>query len=149
MPYQIGGSLFNTFMVTAEIPLKLAAVIEWLNVPAFAILVAVMLAYIVLGFFMDIMAVIVFAVPILHPVLVALGFDPIWLAVITMITVLMGHISPPIGIVVYALSAVVGVPVLKVFKGALPFLAAIFIGLVIIMIFPQIALLLPSLMIPG
>lgn len=108
-----------------------------------------MLAYIVLGFFMDIMAVIVFAVPILHPVLVALGFDPIWLAVITMITVLMGHISPPIGIVVYALSAVVGVPVLKVFKGALPFLAAIFIGLVIIMIFPQIALLLPSLMIPG
>lgn len=145
----IGGILFNTFMVTAEIPLKLAAVIEWLNVPAFAILVAVMLAYIVLGFFMDIMAVIVFAVPILHPVLVALGFDPIWLAVITMITVLMGHISPPIGIVVYALSAVVGVPVLKVFKGALPFLAAIFIGLVIIMIFPQIALLLPSLMIPG
>jgi len=142
----IGGIIFNTFMVTAEVPQKLATLIMNLQVPPFAVLVAVLLSYIVLGFIMNIMAVVVFAVPLLHPLLVTLGIDPIWLAVLTMTTVTMGHISPPIGIVVFALSAVVEVPVVKIFKGALPFLASSIVCLIILILFPKISLILPHLM---
>lgn len=146
----IGGIIFNTFMVTAEVPQKLATFIMDLQIPPFAVLVVVLIAYIVLGFIMNIMAVVVFAVPLLHPLLVTLGFDPIWLAVLTMTTVTMGHISPPVGIVVFALSAVVGVPVVKIFRGALPFLAASLLCLIILMYFPEISLFLVHLMkVPG
>lgn len=147
----VGGAIvFSRFMVVSELPLYLAEYLRNLSVSPYVILGLVLIFYILIGFIMDIMSVIMIMAPILHPILVALEFDPVWIAVITMLTVLMGHISPPVGIVVYGLSAyVTDVPVMTIFKGALPFLGAMLVCLIILIFFPQIALFLPHLMIPG
>ena len=81
--------------------------------------------------------------PVLHFMLVGLGFDPVYLGAITMITILMGQISPPFGIVVFGLKAyVTDVPVWTIYRGCLPFLAVMLIGLAIVVYFPDIALFL-------
>ena len=103
--------------------------------------------FVLMGFILEITAVILLAIPILHPILVSLGFDPIWLGVLTIITVVMGNISPPFGIIVFAIAgAVKDVPLFTIFRGALPFLAAMFVCLVIVVLFPEIATFLPYLM---
>ena len=145
-----GAMVFSRFMVVSEIPLRLAEAIGALDVSPYIVLAIVLIFYILIGFIMDIMSIILIAAPILHPILVGLGFDPVWLAVITMITVLMGHISPPVGIVVYGLSGYVrDVPVFTIFRGALPFLAAMLVCLLIVIRFQIIALWLPYLMRPA
>lgn len=145
-----GAMVFSRFMVVSEIPLRLAEAIGALEVSPYVVLAIVLIFYILIGFIMDIMSIILIAAPILHPILVGLGFDPVWLAVITMITVLMGHISPPVGIVVYGLSGYVrDVPVFTIFRGALPFLVAMLVCLLILIRFEIIALWLPYLMRPA
>lgn len=146
----IGATMLGRFMAITDIPFELADYISGLSVSPYVVLVAVLILYILIGFVMDIMAMLLLVIPIFHPVLAGLGFDPVWLAVITIITVLMGHISPPVGIVVYALSGMVkDVPMFTIFRGALPFLGAMLVCLIILIAFPQIALFLPHLMRPG
>ena len=142
-----GAMVFSRFVTVTEIPLHLAEIIGRLSVSPYVVLAIVLIFYILIGFIMDIMSIILLAAPILHPILVGLGFDPVWLAVITMITVLMGHISPPVGIVVYGLSGYVkDVPVFFIFRGALPFLGAMMVCLIILVAFPVIITLLPTMM---
>ena len=105
--------------------------------------------YIMVGFILDIMSVILLVAPILHYILVGIGFDPVWIAAITMITILMGQISPPFGIVVFGLSSYVpDVPIWTIYRGCIPFLLAMLVGLIIVVYFPPVALFLPSLMVP-
>ena len=95
---------------------------------------------------MDIMSVVVIVAPIIHPILVGMGFDGVWIAVLTLLTILMGQITPPVGIVVYGLSAYVpDVPISTIFRGVFPFLAAMFVCLIILFFFPEISLFLPHL----
>ena len=85
----------------------------------YLVLIIVLLFYILIGFVMDIMSIILLAVPIIHPILVSLGFEPVWLAALTMVTILMGNISPPVGIVVFGLSSFVpDVPIFTIFRGS-------------------------------
>jgi len=143
----IGAKLFSHFMTVTEIPLMLTDIIAQMSVPPYLILVIILVFYVLVGFFLDILAVLVLTVPILHPILVSLGFDPILLGVLVILTSVMGSISPPFGVVVFALSGfVTDVPLFTIFRGALPFLAAMFAGLVVILVFPQIAVFLPHLM---
>ncbi len=143
----MGAMVFSSFMTTTEIPLDLANYIAGLALPPQVILAIILVTFVLIGFVLDIMAVIMLVVPILHPILVGLGFDPIWLGVLVIITVIMGHISPPFGVVVFSIGGVVrDVPIFTIFRGALPFLGAMFVGLVLIVIFPDIALILPHLM---
>ena len=93
---------------------------------------------------MDIMPCIILTIPILFPVVVALGFDPIWYGVIMVLVIEMGMITPPVGINVFILSGVTGIPISTVFRGVWPFVAAELICILIITVFPQIALFIPS-----
>jgi len=147
----VGGAMvFSRFIALTQLPMVLAGTIGALAISPYAVLAIVLIFYILVGFIMDIMAMILLLAPIFHPVLVALGFDPVWLACITIVTVLMGHISPPVGIVVYALSGMVkDAPVFTIFRGALPFLGAMLVCLIILIVFPEIVLVLPNLMRPG
>ena len=95
---------------------------------------------------LDIMAAIVLTVPIIHPTILALGFDPIWYGVVMVIVMEMGMITPPIGINTFVLAGITDAPVGIIFKGVLPFVAAMFVCIIIITIFPQIALFLPEMM---
>jgi len=100
-----------------------------------------MLMYLVLGCLMDAMAMIILTIPIIFPVIVALGFDPIWFGVIIVMTVELGLIHPPVGMNVFVIKSVVhDVSFSTIFKGVLPFIATDIIRLIILIAFPILAL---------
>lgn len=89
-------------------------------------------------------------VPIIYPALLAMGIDPVWFGVLVVVTIMIGNVTPPVGIVVYAVGGIVKeVPLFTIFRGIWPFLFAMLLALVILIAFPQISLLLPTHMIPG
>jgi C4-dicarboxylate transporter DctM subunit len=146
----IGAIIFSSMLALSTLPFALVDFIQSFAVNRFVVLSAILLLFIILGFFLDIMSILLILLPVVFPVIKALGFDPIWFGVLTVVTVLMGQISPPVGIVVYSVSGVVkDVPVMAIFRGAFPFFIVMGICLVILVVFPQISLLLPHLMTPA
>src|SRR5690606_14230110 len=105
----------------------------------------IILAYVVLGMFMDGLAMLVVTVPIVYPIVMSFGFDPIWFGVVVVIVIEMGMITPPVGMNVFVVRGVAGdVPLATIFRGVFPFLLAMVVALVLIILFPQIALILPD-----
>ena len=138
-----GALVLTRFITISELPARLAEMVSAINLPPIAILWFIMIFYIIIGFILDIMSIILIVAPVLHFVLVGLGFNPVYLGSITMITILMGQISPPFGIVVFGLKAFVpDVPVWTIYRGCLPFLGAMLIGLAICIHVPAISLFL-------
>ena len=138
-----GALVLTRFITISELPARLAEMVSSINLPPIAILWFIMIFYIIIGFILDIMSIILIVAPVLHFVLVGLGFNPVYLGAITMITILMGQISPPFGIVVFGLKAFVpDVPVWTIYRGCLPFLGAMLIGLAICIHVPAISLFL-------
>ena len=133
-----------------EIPFSLARFVGGMTVSDTVVMLALLMVYIILGFFMDIMAVMVLTMPIIFPIILATGIDHVWFAVLVVLSVMMGLVTPPVGIVVYAVGGLVrDVPLFTIFRGIWPFLYAMLIALVILIAFPQISLWLPSMMRPG
>ena len=101
----------------------------------------------ILGCFIDALALVLLTIPIFYPVAVdTLGYDPIWFGVIIVLVVAMGVITPPVGMNVYILKGVVpDIPLETMFKGVWPFLMAIVVCIALLMIFPEITLFLPNL----
>jgi TRAP-type C4-dicarboxylate transport system permease large subunit len=92
----------------------------------------------------------VLVVPITYPTLTAMHFDPVWFGVLVVLTAMMGLITPPVGMAVYAVTGMVkDVPMFTIFRGIWPHLYAMLVAMVILIAFPQISLVLPNLMKPG
>jgi C4-dicarboxylate transporter DctM subunit len=95
---------------------------------------------------MDALALVTLTIPIIYPVVLTLGFDPIWFGVIIVLVTEMGVITPPVGINVYVIKGVAeDVPLETIFKGIFPFLGALIVAVAILLAIPQIATFLPSL----
>ena len=140
----IGALLFGYFLTITQTPQKLTEFLTGLGVGRYGVLALIMLMYLVLGCLMDAMAMIILTVPIIFPVVTALGFDPIWFGVIIVMTVELGLIHPPVGMNVFVIKSVVkDVSFTTIFKGVLPFVATDIVRLVILIAFPVIALWLP------
>ena len=143
----IGAMIFSSMLALSTLPFALVDIITAISINRWIVLILILILFIILGFFLDIMSILLILLPVTTPVILALNFDPVWMGVLTIVTVLMGQISPPVGIVVYAVGgAVPDVPMMTIFKGAAPFFLATLVCLVILIIFPQISLLLPNLM---
>ena len=112
----------------------------------YAIFAGIIVLYILLGMFLEIFGAIVLTIPVIFPLVMKMGFDPIWFGVIIVLVIEMGLITPPVGLNVFALAGVTGVPLDRIFRGVLPFVGAIIICIILMALFPQIALFLPSLM---
>jgi TRAP-type C4-dicarboxylate transport system permease large subunit len=96
---------------------------------------------------MEGMAIMVLTLPVVFPLVMQLGFDPIWFGVIVTLFIEMGLITPPIGVNVFIVGGIVKeVPMYAIFRGVMPFFIAMIICLIILMVFPQIALFLPRTM---
>jgi tripartite ATP-independent transporter DctM subunit len=146
----IGAHIFNPFLALTQIPEDLAQLLIDLELPRFVIMLILMAAYIVLGTFLEGFAMMVLTLPIVHPLILALGYDPIWFGVVMVIVLEMGLISPPVGVNVFVVKGVAeDVPLRDIFAGIIPFWIAMAVCLVILLIFPQIALILPNTMISG
>ncbi|WP_275093905.1 TRAP transporter large permease subunit [Brevibacterium aurantiacum] len=102
------------------------------------------LIYLVLGFFMDQMAIIALTVPVTLPVVEALGFDPIWFGVIVILLAEIGLITPPLGLNAFVVSRAAGIRVETVFMGSVPFIIAMLIVTTLIFVFPDLSLFLTT-----
>lgn len=143
----IGATLLGAFLAVTQLPYELADAVSRLPVNPYVILLLILVVYIVLGCFMDSMAMILLTVPIFFPVVMALKFDPIWFGIIIVRVTEIGQITPPVGINVFVLKGVAGdVPMGTIFRGILPFFFADLLHVAMLIAFPQVVLFLPNLL---
>jgi C4-dicarboxylate transporter DctM subunit len=141
-----GAVVFGHFMTVSRIPFLLADWLGGLPIHPMAVMTIIVFIYFIGGFFMDSMGLIVVTVPIFFPIVEKLGFDPIWFGVIIVLVGEMGVITPPVGVNVFVIKGIApDIPLERIFRGILPFLVALIIFTILLMIFPQIATFLPSL----
>lgn len=142
----IGASVFCKFLAITKLPMNLAHAIEDLNVSRYIVLAVITLIYILLGALMDEVPMIMLTVPIFLPILEQLGFHPIWVGIYIVLVVEMGAICPPVGMNCFIISGIAkNVPLARIYKGILPFLAILCLAVAIIAVFPEIVLVLPRL----
>lgn len=140
--------IFGRFIAISRIPFAMAEWAAALDLPSFAVIAIILLIYLLLGCFIDALALILLTIPIFLPVAVTvLGYDPIWFGVIIVMVVAMGVITPPVGMNVYIVKGVArDVPLETIFRGVWPFLFAIVVCLALLITFPALATFLPSLL---
>ena len=142
-----GATVFGHFLAITRIPFDIANWVTGLNLAPAAIMAMIIMVYLLGGCFIDALALIMLTVPIFYPVVTSLGFDPLWFGVIIVLVTQVGVVTPPVGINVYVVSGVArDVPLETIFKGVLPLLAALVVGILLMIPFQQIALYLPGLM---
>jgi len=142
-----GAITFGHFLAFTRLPFVVANWVAGLPLPKDAIMLLIIFLYVIGGCFMDALAMVLLTIPIVFPLVTAMGFDPIWFGVIIVLVAEMGAMTPPVGINVYVLSGIAKeIPMEIIFKGAFPFVLCVMVCILILMVFPQIALLLPSLM---
>ncbi|NTV59227.1 MAG: TRAP transporter large permease [Deltaproteobacteria bacterium] len=142
-----GANVFTYFLALSTIPASVSAWMAALQVSKYVVLTIIIVIYLILGCFLDAISMMVLTMPVIFPVVKALGFDPIWFGVVCVIMMEAGLITPPVGLNVYTLAGVAkDVPMATIFRGAFPFLFAMLAVTIIITIFPGIALYLPSMM---
>lgn len=140
-----GAIVFGHFMAVSKIPFQLADWVGGLPLHPMAIMGVIIFIYFIGGFFMDSMALIVVTLPIFYPVVRKLGFDPIWFGVMIVLLCEMGVLTPPVGVNVFVIKGIApDVPLNQIFRGIFPFLGAIILLAIVILIFPGIATWLPS-----
>ena len=141
----IGALLFGYFLTITQTPQKVTEFLTGLGIGRYGVLALIMLMYLVLGCLMDALAMIILTVPIIFPVIKELGFDPIWFGVIIVMTVELGLIHPPVGMNIFVIKSVIeDVKISTIFYGVMPFIVTDILRLIILIMFPAIALYLPS-----
>jgi tripartite ATP-independent transporter DctM subunit len=141
------ATIFGRFVAVAQIPQGLAEGLGNLSLPPFGVFLIIIVIYLIGGCFLDGLPLIMITVPIFYPIVMQLGFDPIWFGVIITLVCCMGMITPPVGVNVFIMSGVAkDVPLEKIFKGVWPFLMCILTAIVLCMIWPEIILGLPRLL---
>jgi tripartite ATP-independent transporter DctM subunit len=146
-----GAVVFGKFLAVTRIPFTTASYIGGLEIPALAVMGLIVLIYFLGGCFMDSLAMVMLTVPVFFPVVMDLGYDPIWFGVIIVLVTEMGVITPPVGINVYVVYGVTtamkqNISLESIFRGIYPFLMATIVGVALLCLFPQIVTFLPSLM---
>ncbi|RED37707.1 tripartite ATP-independent transporter DctM subunit [Rhodopseudomonas thermotolerans] len=144
----IGAICFGYFLTITQTPQHITEFLTGLGIGPYGVLALILLMYLVLGCVMDAMAMVILTVPIVFPLITALGFDPIWFGIVIVMTVELGLISPPVGMNVFVIKSVIkDVSMSTVFKGVAPFVITDLIRLMILIAFPIIAVWLPMRMI--
>lgn len=141
-----GSAIFGHFLGVTEIPMIAAKWASSLPVPGWVIMVLIVVIYLIGGSIMDDLAFMVLATPIFFPTAVQLGYDPIWFGILICVTLMIGGIIPPVAIYVFILGNITGLPFKTIYKGVVPFLSALVLALLLLFVFPQIALWLPNLL---
>ncbi|MBW2066912.1 MAG: TRAP transporter large permease [Deltaproteobacteria bacterium] len=143
----ISAMVFGYFLAVTRLPFELANVVGGLAVNRYIILMGILAVYIILGCMMVPMAMIILTIPIVFPLIVDQGFDPIWFGIITVRIFEIAQITPPVGMNVFVIKGVAeDVPMGTIYKGIFPFFVADIVHLILLILFPQIALFLPGLM---
>lgn len=142
----IGAYIFGYFMTLSGIPQKVITAVQAMNLNRWVVMIAICLSYFIFSMFMDELPLMLLFLQITFPLITQLGFNPIWYGVVMAIMVMMGLVFPPVGLIVFVVSEAGRIELSKVYKGASILIIAIVMTLVLLMIFPEIVLWLPSTM---
>jgi tripartite ATP-independent transporter DctM subunit len=141
----IGAVIFNYFCAASNLPEHLANWILGLKMTSLEVMAIIIIIYLILGALMDEASIQLITLPIIYPIIIKLGFDPIWFGVMQARLLQIGMIIPPIAIIDFILAGMFKVPLTSVYKGVTPFLIMDMITLTLFSLYPQIILWLPSL----
>ncbi len=143
----MGARYFSYFITTTELPQTLSDIILNADLNGYLVLILVCVLWIFLGMLMDVWSVMIITLPVFYGILLTLGFDPLQLGVIVVLCIMLGCITPPVGVVVFALAGMhKDVPMYTIFRGVWPFLYAMLIFLLLLIFVPWITTWLPGLM---
>ena len=141
------ATVFANFVNYTSMPGELRNWITGLGLPAPLVVAAMMLIYVVLGTVMEELTMVLLTIPLFFPIVIALGFDPVWFGVLVVMIVQIGLVSPPVGMNLFVLNSLLpSIGLLTIFRGCWPFVLAMLVTLVLLIAFPQLSLWLPSLM---
>jgi len=141
-----GSNIFGHFLAITEIPMQAAEWASGLPLSGTLIMIVIIIIYLLGGSIMDDLAFMVLATPIFFPTAIKLGYDPIWFGILICVTLMIGGLIPPIAIYVFILGNITALPFKTIYKGVLPFLLSLVLALIILFVFPDIALWLPNLL---
>jgi tripartite ATP-independent transporter DctM subunit len=141
-----GATLFTRFGEYCNLTILITDFLTGLNVSPNILVLFILVVFFILGFPVDILPLVLIGVPLVYPITTAMGVDPIWFAVMLCITIGVGEITPPVGVVLYAMKHVAKVPINIVFWGALPFVLATMFGIALLFFFPSLVTWLPNLL---
>ena len=143
----IAASIFSSFVNFTSMPGDLKSGITTLGLPPLAVIGAMMLVYVILGTIMEELTMVLLTIPVFFPVVTQLGFDPVWFGVLIVLVVQVGLISPPVGMNMFVMNALLKeVAMAQIFRGSAIFCVPLVGGLILVLLFPQLALWLPSFM---
>ncbi|PKM85567.1 MAG: C4-dicarboxylate ABC transporter permease [Firmicutes bacterium HGW-Firmicutes-11] len=145
MIFIIGGITFGNFISVSRIPSFLQVYL--LELPPVLLMLTIFAIFFVSGFFMDAMAALIIFTSLFYPIVIAAGFSGIWYGIITILMILIGFLTPPVGVVAIVTSGLTKIKLETVFKGTIPFWFALMAAALVLIVFPGIATFLPSLMI--
>jgi C4-dicarboxylate transporter DctM subunit len=142
----VGTFMFMHFMALSRLPFTMSDWIVGLHLPPIVVMIAIIVMYLVLGGPLPELPLVMLTIPIIYPLVIALGFDPIWYGVIIVRMIAIGSISPPVGNNIFLMSGLSGVPLTTVYRGVIPFLIADVINVALLVAFPCLSLFLVSMM---
>ena len=141
----IGAQIFSNFINLAGLPQALIELVTAYDIPPFAVILMILVIYIILGCLFESLSMLLLTVPIFFPVVVSLGFDPIWFGIVVVVVTEISLITPPVGLNVFILKGVVsGVSTATIFKGVTPFWVSDLLRLALIVLIPMLVLYLPN-----
>jgi len=140
-----GAIIFGRFLAVTRLPFIIAEVASSLPVSPYVVLALILIIYLIGGCFIDSLGFLVLTIPIFFPLGIALGFDPIWYAIILTMVTTMGAITPPVGVNIYVVKALAPeIELSTIFKSVSFFLLACIVCIILLIIFPDIVLLIPN-----
>jgi C4-dicarboxylate transporter, DctM subunit len=142
----IGATIFGYYMTLSQIPQHVVAAVTDMQLNRWVVICGIVVAYFVVSMFMDELPLLLLTLQLTFPLIVSMGFDPVWFGVLSMLMVSMGLVFPPVGMIAFVVSATAGVSLVKVYKGTSILMIALVATTVLIMVFPQIVLWLPNTM---
>jgi C4-dicarboxylate transporter DctM subunit len=140
----IGAKTFGYLVSTIGIPQQLAAWVISIKVSPPVVMLCIQALLVVLGMLMDVTPIVLITTPILYPVILAMGWNPIWYATLLVVNMMAAVITPPVGLCLFLTGDITGVPLTTIIRGTLPFIAIIILSIILLYIFPEFALWLPN-----
>ena len=142
----IGANLFGYYMTLSQIPTHVVQMVIDAQLNRWVVVSGIVIAYFIISMFMDEIPLLLLTLPLTFPLIVTLGFDPVWFGVLSCLMVCMGLLFPPVGLIAFVVAATAKVDLMKVYYGNSILVLALVITTILVMIFPQIALWLPETM---
>lgn len=140
----VGAQIMSFALVSAGVPRGIVAAIDRLHAPPYAILLLVTVMYVVLGCLVDALSLMLLTLPVVHPVMKAAGFDPVWFGVVLVILLEVGLVTPPVGMNLFVIQGMAETPLGVVGWGAFPYVVLLLLGVLLLTLVPDLVLWLPS-----